>query len=37
MIAFSLFVPFGVAIAMQTRRMEATPALTYVQKLPLLL
>tara|TARA_B110000211_G_scaffold139020_1_gene158935 strand:- start:13318 stop:14025 length:708 start_codon:yes stop_codon:yes gene_type:complete len=31
MTAFSLFVPFGVAIAMQTRRMEATPILTYMQ------
>ncbi|MET0988477.1 MAG: hypothetical protein ABW034_24020 [Steroidobacteraceae bacterium] len=31
MIAFTLFVPFGIAIAMQTRRIEQVPVLTYVQ------
>jgi hypothetical protein len=31
MIAFSLFVPFGVAIALQTRRIEQLPVMTYVQ------
>lgn len=31
MIAFSLFVPFGIAIAMQTRRIEQLPVMTYVQ------
>jgi hypothetical protein len=31
MIAFSLFVPFGIAIAVQTRRMEQLPLMTYVQ------
>ena len=31
MIGFTLFIPFGIAIAMQTRRMEAVPVMTYVQ------
>lgn len=31
MIAFSLFVPFGIAIALQTRRIEQVPVMTYVQ------
>lgn len=31
MTAFSLFVPFGIAIAMQTRRTEDRPVMTYVQ------
>ncbi len=31
MIAFTLLVPFGIAVAMQTRRIEARPVLTYVQ------
>jgi type IV secretory pathway VirB2 component (pilin) len=31
MIAFSLFVPFGIAIALQTRRIERLPVMTYVQ------
>lgn len=31
MIGFTLFVPFGIAIAMQTRRMEKVPVMTYVQ------
>lgn len=31
MIGFTLFVPFGIAIALQTRRLERTPVMTYVQ------
>ena len=31
MIGFTLFIPFGIAIAMQTRRMEQSPVMTYVQ------
>lgn len=31
LVAFSLFVPFGIAIAMQTRRIEQSPVMTYVQ------
>ena len=31
MIAFTLLVPFGIAVAMQTRRIEENPVLTYVQ------
>lgn len=31
MIGFTLFIPFGIAIAMQTRRMEKVPVMTYVQ------
>jgi hypothetical protein len=31
MIAFTLFVPFGIAIAIQTRRTEDRPVLSYVQ------
>ena len=31
MIGFTLFIPFGIAIAMQTRRIEQTPVMTYVQ------
>lgn len=31
MTGFSLFVPFGIAIAMQTRRIERLPVMTYVQ------
>lgn len=31
MIAFTLFVPFGIAIAMQTRRIERLPILSWIQ------
>lgn len=31
MIGFTLFIPFGIAIAMLTRRIEPTPVMTYVQ------
>ena len=31
MIGFTLFVPFGIAIALQTRRTEDRPILTYIQ------
>lgn len=31
MIAFSLFVPFGIAIALQTRRIERLPVMSWVQ------
>jgi hypothetical protein len=31
MIGFTLFVPFGIAIAIQTRRTEGRPVLTYIQ------
>jgi hypothetical protein len=31
MIGFTLFIPFGIGIAMQTRRIEQTPVMTYVQ------
>jgi hypothetical protein len=31
MIGFTLFVPFGIAIAIQTRRIENRPIITYVQ------
>jgi len=31
MVAFTLFVPFGIAIALQTRRTEQRPVLTYMQ------
>lgn len=31
MIGFTLFVPFGIAIALQTRRTENRPVMTYVQ------
>lgn len=31
MIAFSLFVPFGIAIALQTRRIEQLPVLSWIQ------
>jgi hypothetical protein len=31
MIAFTLFVPFGIAIALQTRRMERTPLMSHIQ------
>jgi hypothetical protein len=31
MIAFTLFIPFGVAIALQTRRIEHRPVMTYIQ------
>jgi hypothetical protein len=31
MIGFTLFIPFGITIAMLTRRIEPTPVMTYVQ------
>jgi hypothetical protein len=31
MIAFSLFVPFGIAIALQTRRIEQVPVMSWIQ------
>jgi hypothetical protein len=31
MVAFTLFVPFGIAITLQTRRIERRPAMTYIQ------
>ncbi|MHB8695060.1 MAG: hypothetical protein ACYDHH_27815 [Solirubrobacteraceae bacterium] len=31
MIAFTLFIPFGIAITLQTRRTETRPVMTYIQ------